>query len=294
MNKNNLRILKNTSLILLLSISISCSKNDEIDSSINESTLEELPDVTELSATVSSNSTPLICDTSFPSLGPNATQTCFDVSNPNNKGTLDCRTDNSYGGYENVSGGWGKYKIKGGTIRYENTKTRVERFFDNLSRSANKKTVLTGKFKIHDLSDGNTCIIQSHAGGVIQKGVEAGNKNSSAQFLLYAKKVRVDGVDKIKLETHVTTNPYTPSGGSRTITHFKTINFSQEYTFKYETGYNIYNTAFSKIRVGGTEKTITHNHTTQRVYTRYGAYGTSDTGDRTAHIQFKDINHCRN
>lgn len=294
MNKNNLRILKKTSLILLISISISCSKNDEIDSSINESTLEESPDTIELSATGSSNSTLLICDTSFPSLGPYTTQACSDASNPHNKGTLDCRTSESYGGYDNMSGGWGRYKIKGGTIRYNNTKTRVERFFNKLTRGVNKKTVLTGRFKIHDLSDGKTCIIQSHAGGTIQSGVEAGKKNSSAQFLLYAKKFRVDGVDKIKLETHVTTNPYTPSGGSRTITHFKTINFGQEYTFKYETGYNSSNTAFSNIRVGGTQKNITHNHTTQRVYTRYGAYGTSDTGDITAHIQFKDIEHCRN
>ncbi|WP_299119321.1 hypothetical protein [uncultured Winogradskyella sp.] len=286
MKKSNLQNLKKIALILLLTISISCSTNDVIDSSIDESTLQESPDSTELHAKAS-------CDTSFPNLGPGSPQSCSDVSNPNNKGTLDCRTSETYGGYDNISGGWGRYKIIGGTIRYNNTKTRVERFFNTLSRSPNKETVLTGRFRIYDLSDGNTCIIQSHAGGLIKKGVEAGKKNSSAQFLLYARKVTVNGVNKIRLETHVTTNPYTPSGGGRTVTNFKTINYGQEYTFRYETGYNSSNTAFSKIKVGGTEKNIIHNHTTERVYTRYGAYGTSDTGDKTAHIQFKDINHCR-
>ncbi len=279
----NLSIVKKLSLILLLGITISCSKNDEIENSLGESNLEEL------SATESSSATGITCDTSFPNLGPAAPQSCDDVSNPNNKGTLDCRTDSSYGGYSN-SGSWGKYKIIGGSIRYNGTKTRVERFFNTLSRSNNSKTILTGRLRIYDLSDGNTCIIQSHAGGQIVSGVESGQTNRSAQFLLYARK----SGNNIVLETHVTTNPYTTtSGGGRTVTNFKTINYGQEYTFRYETGYNSSNIAFSKIKVGGTETNITHNHTTERVYTRYGAYGTSDTGDVTAHVQFKDINHCR-
>jgi hypothetical protein len=29
------------------------------------------------------------------------------------------------------------------------------------------------------------------------------------------------------------------------------------------------------------------------VYSRYGAYGASDTGDVTAHVEFKDISLCR-
>ncbi|PQJ76561.1 hypothetical protein [Polaribacter glomeratus] len=232
-----------------------------------------------------------MCDSTFPALGPDAPQSCSDVSTPNNNGKLDCRTSESYGGYDNIGASWGKYKIRGGSTRYNGTKTRVERFFNKLSQENNTNTILTGRFRIYDLSDGNTCIIQSHAGGQIMKGVEAGKTNRSAQFLLYARK----SGSQIVLETHVTTNPYTTdSGGSRTALQLKTINYGQEYTFRYETGYNSSNTAFSFIKVGGTERSITHNHTTQRVYTRYGAYGTSDTGDVTAHIQFKDINLCRN
>jgi len=234
-----------------------------------------------------------VCDEAadFPNLGPEAPQSCEDVSNPNNKGTLDCRTDASVGGYNNVSNNWGSYKVIGGKIRYNGTKTRVERFFKPISQGINKKTILTGSFRIYDLSDGNTCIMQSHAGGEIIQGAKAGSTNSSAQFLLYAMKTNDN---KIKLEMHVTVDPYTKdSRGSREKQDFITLNYNEEYAFTYETGYDASGIAFSKIKVGDTEKYITHTHTTKRVYTRYGAYGTGDTGDVTAHIEFRDVNLCR-
>ena len=98
------------------------------------------------------------------------------------------RTDNTVGGYENLANDWGSYKITGGEIRYDGTRTRVERFFKTISQGTTKKTILTGTLKIIDLSDGNTCIIQSHAGGDILKSEESGSENKSAQFLVYAKK----------------------------------------------------------------------------------------------------------
>jgi hypothetical protein len=270
-------------LILVLSLLVSCAPDSEIEPTQDKSTTEETP------------STYQNCDdvSDLPNLGPEASgsQACDDVANPNNNGTLDCRTDNTIGGYENIGVDWGSYKITGGSIRYGDTRTRVERFFKTVYHGLNKKTILIGHFKIRDLSDGNTCIIQSHAGGDILKGKEVGSANRSAQFLLYAKKTTNN---KIKLETHITVNPYTANtGGARDVKDFKILNYNQEYAFKYETGYDADGTAFSKIKIGDTEKHIEHNHTTERVYTRYGAYGTSDTGDVTAHIEFKDVQLCR-
>ena len=281
--KNRNYMLRIRIFILLLGVLLSCSSNSDTEPDDDDSTSQEDP-------------TPIQnCDdaSDFPNLGPSASQSqsCDDVADANNKGTLDCRTDQAVGGYENLTDGWGSYKITGGEIRYDGTKTRVERFFKTISHGTNKKTILSGRLKIIDLSDGNTCIIQSHAGGDIIKGEEAGSANRSAQFLVYAMKI---SSNKIKLETHVTINPYTTdTGGARDIQEFKILDFNKSYNFIYETGYDASGTAFSKIIIGDTEKYVLHNHTTERVYSRYGAYGTSDTGDVTAHIEFKDINLCR-
>ncbi|TBN02932.1 hypothetical protein EYD45_10270 [Hyunsoonleella flava] len=277
------------SLVSLFTIIVSCSSTSDVNEPMTEEPNDDKPDTPENPSNAQN------CDdtSDFPNLGPSASQSqsCDDVSIPNNKGTLDCRTDSTVGGYENISAGWGSYKITGGAIRYDGTKTRVERFFKTLSHGTSKKTILSGILKIIDLSDGNTCIIQSHAGGDILSGEEAGSTNKSAQFLVYAMKT---SGNKIKLETHVTINPYTTdTGGGRDVKDFKTLNYNQEYTFVYETGYDASGTAFSKIKIGDTEKLIEHNHTTERVYSRYGAYGTSDSGDVTAHIEFKEISLCR-
>lgn len=285
-----LRVLYIASLVALCSFFNSCaSTSSDSEETIVEEQNEDTQDTSENSVNTEN------CDkqANFPNLGPSATQSqsCNDVSNPNNNGTLDCRTNKTIGGYNNIAENWGSYKITGGTIRYDGTRTRVERFFKTISNTTNKKTSLTGVFKIIDLSDGNTCIIQSHAGGNIIKGEEAGNVNRSAQFLLYAMKT---SNDSIKLETHVTINPYTKdTGGARDIKEFKIIEFNKAYNFVYETGYDKSNTAFSKIKIGDTEKYIEHTHTTENVYSRYGAYGTSDSGDVDAHIQFKNVELCR-
>ncbi|MEN8825419.1 MAG: hypothetical protein ABF273_03595 [Wenyingzhuangia sp.] len=277
-------------LFLIILLFVVCTKDKEEEN--NSSTLQDANEKN--TNLITENSPPLECDTSsdYPSLGTGSPQSCDEIQNPQNKGTLDCRTDPSLGGYTNESNGWGSYKIIGGTIRYNETKTRVERFFKTITHGNNKKTVLTGKFKISDLSDGNTCIIQSHAGGEILQGEETGSTNRSAQFLLYASKANNNA---IRLETHVTENPYTTdTGGSRNVEEFKFIEYGQVYDFVYETGYTTKGIAFSKIIVGNTERYISHSHTTERVYTRYGAYGTSDSNDITAQIEFKDVNLCRN
>ena len=283
------RMLFITRLILIVSLAVACSSDSNEEDQLFEEPKKESP---------TDHETPIIpqtCDATsdFPNLGPSASQSqsCDDVSNPNNQGTLDCRTDNTIGGYENLGNDWGSYKITGGEIRYDGTRTRVERFFKNMNQGKNKKTILSGSLKIIDLSDGNTCIIQSHAGGEILKGEEIGNTNRSAQFLLYAKK---GSGNTVQLQTHTTINPYTTeTGGARDVKNFATLNYNQEYTFIYETGYDADGIAFSKIKIGSTEKHIKHTHTTERVYSRYGAYGTGDSGDVTAHVEFKDIALCR-
>lgn len=283
------RILLTASLISLFSLISSCSSESDTEEPIIEEQNDDKPNTPENPVNTQN------CDetSNFPNLGPSASQSqsCDDASNPNNSGTLDCRTDTTLGGYENTVDGWGSYKITGGTIRYDGTRTRVERFFKTISQGTSKKTILSGTLRIVDLSDGNTCIIQSHAGGDILKGEEAGSTNRSAQFLVYAMKT---SGNKIKLENHVTINPYTTeTGGARDIQEFKILDFNKEYDFVYETGYDENGTAFSRIKIGDTEKHIEHNHTTERVYSRYGAYGTSDTGDLTAHVEFIDVNLCR-
>ncbi|RED47824.1 hypothetical protein [Seonamhaeicola aphaedonensis] len=278
------------SIFLLFCISCSSKPTSEVEQ--EDSATEEPKD-----SITPENNTPTNqnCDdpSDFPNLGPSAlgSKSCDDVSNPNNKGTLDCRTDSTLGGYENLADGWGSYKIIGGPIRYDGTKTRVERFFKRLQQGTNKKMILSGSLKIIDLSDGNTCIIQSHANGDILKGEEAGSANRSAQFLIYAKK---GANNKVQLETHTTTNPYTSdTGGARDVKDFTTLNYHQDYDFVYETGYDADGTAFSKIKIGNIKVFIEHNHTTEDVVTRYGAYGASDEGDVTAHVEFKDVELCR-
>lgn len=284
-------------LSLTLLVLTSCSIESTTQEQQENSQTEEPKDNTPPDNNPPENNPPVNqeCDESsdFPNLGPSAlgSKSCDDVSNPNNKGTLDCRTDSIVGGYENLADGWGSYKVTGGEIRYDGTRTRVERFFKNVNQGENKKTILSGSLKIVDLSDGNTCIIQSHAGGKILKGEEIGSTNRSAQFLIYAKK---GSGNTLQIQTHTTINPYTAeTGGARDVKNFATLNYNQEYTFIYETGYDADGTAFSKIKIGSTEKYIKHNHTTERVYSRYGAYGTGDSGDVTAHVEFKDIALCR-
>ncbi len=78
--------------------------------------------------------------------------------------------------------------------------------------------------------------------------------------------------NKIKLETHVTINPYTTNtsasgNGARDTQQFKILNYNQEYDFSYKKGFNNNGVAFSIIKIDNTEKHIKHNHTTERVYT---------------------------
>lgn len=240
-------------------------------------------------------------ETSFPSLGPSASssQTCSDVSNPVNIGTLDCRTI-APGGYSQQTDGsmnYGVYKLIGSSDRYDGTKTRVERFFNRVTRGKSKYGEFTSKFVITDLSDGNTCIVQTHANGEIVEGKKKGETARSAQFLLYAKKTSDPNV--FRLEIHESTTPYTTeTRGARTITFFRNVFKNQEYFMRMKSGYDSNQKAFTSIRVFGsatdTEQVrLNHTYTTEDVVTRYGAYGAADSGDVSVEIRFRDTQFCR-
>ena len=195
-------------------------------------------------------------ESSYPRLGPSALRgkSCNDIANPSNIGTLDCRTDD--GGYseqqvrlnngEQVT--YGVYRITGSTKRYDGTRTRVERSFNTVKREANMASVFTAKFAIDDLSDGNTCIIQSHAGGEILSGLRTGQDARSAVFLLYAKKTSNSNV--YELELHESTVPFTTSmRGERTRTFFRNIDKGVEYNIEYTTGYDASSDAYTTVKV---------------------------------------------
>lgn len=244
-------------------------------------------------------------ESSFPKLGPSALRgkTCNDIANPSNLGTLDCRTDD--GGYSEqqvrLNNGqqvtYGVYRITGSTKRYDGTRTRVERSFNTVKRAANMASVFTAKFAIDDLSDGNTCIIQSHAGGEILSGLRTGQDARSAVFLLYAKKTSNSNV--YELELHESTVPFTTANrGERTRTFFRNIDKGIEYNIEYTTGYDLSNDAYTKVTVFRTTQdtetaVLRHTYTTEDVNTRYGAYETSDSNDLTATIKYRDTRFCR-
>ena len=96
------------------------------------------------------------------------------------------------------------------------------------------------------------------------------------------------------LEINETTTPYTTTnGGSRTRTFLRNIKRGQEYTMTFRSGYNSSNKAYTIIRIGGTSKKLNHTFTTEKVVTRYGAYGTADSGDIGARLRFRDTKFCR-
>ena len=237
-------------------------------------------------------------ESSFPNLGPGATRGqvvgCEDVTMPNNIGTLDCRSES--GGYSN-SGLYGKYEINGSNKRFDGTRTRVERFFNRVSRNRNTSSELSYQFIIDDLSDDQTCIVQSHATGQILAGERVGQTARSAVFLLYATKT--NDPNEYSLHVHESTIPFTSQNrGVRTITFLRNIKKGVEYNLTYRTGYNESNNAFSTIRVfrgaDSQSMNLNHSYTSESVTTRYGAYEASDSGtDRSVSIRIRNTNFCR-
>lgn len=249
-------------------------------------------------------------ETSFPKLGPKAksgqVRGCNDVSNPNNIGTLDCRS--TEGGYANVRGGYGRYKIKGSTKRFDGTRTRVERFFSSVPRGKNNSATLNYEFIIDKVSSGSTCIVQAHAEGKILAGFRKGQQATSAVFLLYVRKSldkngkqRRDAKNReiYTLESHESTSPYTTQNrGARTKKFFRNITQGIPYKLTYKTGYNNSNKAVSSLVVSGggntISKTFRHTYTTESVVSRYGAYEACDTcSDDEFQIRIKNTKLCR-
>jgi len=280
--------------LLILGITVSCERDNLATDDIqtNDVANEDLLEIDDLALTAKTSCK----ETKFPPLGPSAAsaQTCTDRSNPLNIGRLDCRTKNT-GGYSEITDGnkkYGEYTLRGGSQRYDGTRTRVERFFNPVTRRKGRYGNFTAKFVINDLSDGNTCIVQAHAGGKIVAGKRKGQDATSALVLLYAKKT--SNSNTFALEIHESTTPYTTTNrGSRTKTFLRNIKRGQEYTMTFRSGYNSSNKAYTIIRIGGTSKKLNHTFTTEQVVTRYGAYETGDSGDTGARLRFRDTKFCR-
>jgi len=288
--------LKKAALLLLIGAACSCSNEATLDQELENTSATQDTYLNNNLETLTDRTT--CSESSFPNLGPGATRGqadgCNDVSNPNNIGTLDCRSN--AGGYSN-SGDFGKYEITGSNTRFDGTRTRVERFFNSVRREANTSSRLSYRFVIDDLSDDQTCIVQAHATGDIVDGERTGQRAASAVFLLYATKSR--NADTYNLHVHESTTPFTTTNrGTRTITFFRSIRKGVEYNLTYRTGYNANNQAFSAIRVyrGNDSKfmNFNHNYTSESVTTRYGAYEASDSGsDRSVSLRIKNTRFCR-
>ncbi|MDP5229616.1 MAG: hypothetical protein NWQ38_04430 [Cellulophaga sp.] len=297
---------KKVSILFLIYCSFSCGSSlSEIAQTqgIEEEVAEETNNLPPFNPDTTTQQTD--CEeTVFPSLGPSALQSkvCDDVINPLNIGTLDCRTD--AGGYRNTTINtnnetvlYGEYSVTGSTKRYDGTKTRVERFFNPIRRGVLTSGKFSAKFIIDDLSNEQTCIVQAHAGGIIVAGQKEGQTATSAVYLVYATKT--NEVDVFDLTIHESTTPYTTTtGGARTRTFFRNITKGKEYTMEAISGYNTNQEAFTTITIfststDSTTRTLNHTFTSERVTTRYGAYGASDSGDTTAKISFRDAEFCR-
>lgn len=291
-------------VILTLFIATSCSNEEEFieNQSLElENTDLKTPD---LMAATSCN------ETSFPNLGPGAASGqasgCNDASNPNNIGTLDCRSSASFGGYANVGGNFGRYRLTGSTARFDGTRTRVERFFNRVNRGRNKSTTLNYEFIIDSVSSGRTCIVQVHAEGEIKEGLRVGRDARSAVFLLYIKKAnRRDSQNRevYTAEISESTVPFVSGpngGGTRTTTFFRNITQGIRYSLSCKTGYDNSSMQLAESTVtisgGGSTKSreLEHEYTSEAATTRYGAYEACDTcSDDKFQIRIRNVEFCR-
>lgn len=302
-----MKLLRGTNFILvaILSLTLSCSRDNDPTEDIEQSPNTIALEATSALAATSCN------ETSFPNLGPGATNGqasgCNDASSPNNIGTLDCRSSATFGGYANVGGGFGRYRLTGSTARFDGTRTRVERFFNRVNRGENTSSTLNYEFIIDEVSSGATCIVQAHAEGEIVDGMREGETARSAVFLLYVKRALRNGSpirdsngrEVYVLETHESTVPFTNlNSGSRTITRLRNVTQGVSYNLSYKTGYNSNEEAESTITVSGGGNTrssrLAHTYTSQSVTTRYGAYEACDVcDDDRFQIRIRNVELCR-
>lgn len=303
--KKTTAIFLKLSVVLTLFIVTSCSNEEELfENQGLELESTDLKTTPILMAATSCN------ETSFPNLGPGATSGqasgCNDSSNPNNIGTLDCRSSASFGGYANVGGSFGRYRLTGSTARFDGTRTRVERFFNRVNRGSNKSSTLNYDFIIDEVSSGRTCIVQVHAEGEIKQGLRVGRDARSAVFLLYIKKAnRRDSQNReiYIAEISESTVPFVsgPNGsGTRTTTFLRNITQGISYNLTCETGYDnsSMQLAESTVAISGggntVSRTLEHTYTAEGATTRYGAYEACDIcSDDRFQIRIRNVDFCR-
>lgn len=303
MKKQNVyKYVKQLGFSLLLATAISCTNESVSDSLSQESASQENYDIP-INAPASLTGKTVCTETSFPKIGPDATagKTCDDISNPINIGTLDCRATGA-GGYSELQVGannYGVYKVRGGVERYPSTRTRVERFFNNIDRAANRSIKLTGKFVIPDVSDIATNFAQVHDGGSkIVSGLKVGETLSSANFSVQVKK-KPNVSNKFDVFISQSVEPYTTnSSGRRVQTLLITIDKNKEYTLELTTGYNSSQNVVSSVKIFSSSTdsksmNLSHAYSGEHLGIRYGAYEAADSGDTGAEVRFRDVKLCR-
>lgn len=244
-------------------------------------------------------------ETSFPRLSPGAraAQTESDRSNPLNIGTLDVRAMGAGGYSEGTFSGirYGVYRLRGGPQRYDGTLTRVERFFNPVTRAPNRNIRLTASFVAVDASDRALEFAQVHlAGSNIVAGVRNGQRARSALILAGFEKTSNPNVFEVVVSESV--EPFTTDlRGRRVDTSMRRITRGVEYRLIFTTGYDSRNRSFSTItirRADDASDSVTihrrHTFTTDRKVIRYGAYEAADRGDTGSEIRFRNVRLCRN
>lgn len=216
---------------------------------------------------------------------------------------MDCRSRGA-GGYSQRKIGsrfFGVYTLRGGSQRYDGTRTRVERSFREIKNTRNSSITFNANFMITDLGDRPTNITQLHAGSSnkILFGSRAGQMATSAVLALSASKTAKS--NRFKFSVSQTIVPYTTKqSGKRTNTFFRNITKGVLYRLTVTTGFNAKRRAYthySVTRVNNPKdkksRTINHTFTTGELSLRYGAYETADSGDVGAEIRFANTQICR-
>ena len=287
--------------LLLIGGIVSCNKDSDEKSLISsEENLSDMPvnDSSLLSG---------VCTTPALPRGQTGSgqQTCNDDPKPVNTGKLDCRVT-GIGGYTQSpftfpSGTkvmYGVYKLEGGTKRYPDTKTRVERYFVNLARGANKVYNFKCTFQINDLSDSETNFAQAHHGGLVRSGTKKNETATSAIYGVQAVKNATSGKsDIIFSESDIAYT--TASSGHRKTTNLITLDNNIDYTMEIKAGYNASSNFVVNIKIFKTSKTsesvsktFTYLYGSDTTYLRYGSYVANDTGDKTSEIRFRGVTYC--
>lgn len=291
--------------VILIGNVIACSK--ETEDSVTAVSADEDLMVSSVNARTSSSGVCVVPSRPRGQTGAGF-QTCNDVANAVNPGALDCRVNSGYGYTESnfrfPNGSvvtYGVYKLQGDSnkVQFGGTNTRAERFFNAISRGANKVFKFDGVFQINDLSDRETNFMQAHHGGKVRSGSRSGQNATSAIWGIQATK-RAGSNTKYDVAFSHTTTPFTTTNnGTRVESFLITVDKDVDYRYSVEHGYNSSQNFVTRVTITKASdsrvtvsRTFNYNYGSDKTSFRYGSYVASPTGDRTTEIRFRGVNYC--